>query len=741
MVSLRVFLIPYILVLLPYLNVKSFDLEDESITTLAINEGVPYVQNRERIKLQPNYHWHLPTSYYTNNFSEFIRESHMFADKSLFIKAIMECPNRTIIITSPSRWGKTVNLQMLKAFLEIQVDTAGNRIEPLSETKSYQLFKHGRINENKTLRQPPLISKYDDLFIKHQGKWPVVYMDMNCFDVTNIVLFRHTLREQMGEAFKDHAYMLTALERIISSNTSSAEQKAEAANDHEKFFRYMYYNSTIDDLLFSLKFLTKVLYKHYNHKVIVLLDDYDQVLTNLELELHSESLTESSIIERARMIAFYHNFLMRSFRNNAFVNKSVLTGATSLAKDIPGDLFGEFVDYNIFTNPLHRFFGYNQHELKLIYDHLKVPRHEQTLIDQWWNGIVVYLPKPTTITNMYMVNIFLREGRHLHYNDGMILILQFILPEWMKMPYFEEAWAVLISGNNYTIPLHSFEFTYSQISYIYHAMERSMGEYDYYYEAGPKACYYTLHYFLVNGIVTLADHKPDPDSPNITLATLRVPNIQNYYFLGNLSLGHYSHHRFQMLNLRVSFLCRKIASHFVQFMTNDHNQSEPFETLYNEVYNEMYPNLDVRRERKLPYIIRKAAIPNPGFSSNESWSRSFLYLTFTSSQMFIVHRWPNHRDKTMKPAVVATRDKYAIIAVADSEYKHSLLPPDTPIERFINVTAYIDLFKQSYPVEHLESVKIVLVREISENSYLIRGHKEIINAPQLPSYTTLYPLI
>jgi hypothetical protein len=67
----------------------------------------------------------------------------VWIDKTLFIKEILEDPSKTFRITRPSRWGKTLNMDMLKTFLEIEVDSNGERV--LMPTNKY-LFERTNIN-------------------------------------------------------------------------------------------------------------------------------------------------------------------------------------------------------------------------------------------------------------------------------------------------------------------------------------------------------------------------------------------------------------------------------------------------------------------------------------------------------------------------------------------------------------------------------------------------------------------
>ena len=89
-----------------------------------------------------------------SNFKELIEKNYLFADKSLFIKDIIEDGAKIILITRPRRFGKTLNLSMLYYFLGINHSGEGEK----------NLFE----NLN--------ISKYDEFCTKHQYQYPVIFI-------------------------------------------------------------------------------------------------------------------------------------------------------------------------------------------------------------------------------------------------------------------------------------------------------------------------------------------------------------------------------------------------------------------------------------------------------------------------------------------------------------------------------------------------------------------------------------
>lgn len=81
-------------------------------------------------------------------YMKLIEESNIFIDKSLLIKDFLNHPAKVLLITCPRRWGKSINMDMIKTFLEIQVDENGNKHLDKTKCPNYKLFR-GEINSKK----------------------------------------------------------------------------------------------------------------------------------------------------------------------------------------------------------------------------------------------------------------------------------------------------------------------------------------------------------------------------------------------------------------------------------------------------------------------------------------------------------------------------------------------------------------------------------------------------------------
>ena len=115
------------------------------------------------------------------DFHTLVTKSTIFSDKSLFIKDIIEDSSTTLLLAMPRRWGKTVNLDMLRRFLTIPVDDRGKRVNDSWDTDNYKLFAGGQIDVDLRGRRTlsPLRISGEKLFntteaLKAQGTYPVI---------------------------------------------------------------------------------------------------------------------------------------------------------------------------------------------------------------------------------------------------------------------------------------------------------------------------------------------------------------------------------------------------------------------------------------------------------------------------------------------------------------------------------------------------------------------------------------
>ena len=115
----------------------------------------------------------------------------------MIIKDVFSVSSK-ILITAPRQFGKSTNINMIKRFLEIEVDPTGSP-KPIHTTKNYRLFKDNNLD----------ICTEEDFFNEHFGRHPVVFMDFeplaDVYDFTNMI---DMLRIIIAKSFSEHSFLL-----------------------------------------------------------------------------------------------------------------------------------------------------------------------------------------------------------------------------------------------------------------------------------------------------------------------------------------------------------------------------------------------------------------------------------------------------------------------------------------------------------------------------------------------------
>ncbi len=186
-----------------------------------------------------------PLAIGVDNFEEMIKKEYYYVDKSLLIEQILESNAKVTLFTRPRRFGKSLNLSMLKYFFEM--DYASQNLEE-------DLF-HGL-----------KIKDAGDEYLVHQGKYPVIMLNFKEMKRNNFQSAYFQAREGVGNEFKRH-------QRILELGVL----------DEEETVRYKKIQSKIDDIdlcMGSVTFLCQCLEKAYGEKAVILLDEYDVPLEN-----------------------------------------------------------------------------------------------------------------------------------------------------------------------------------------------------------------------------------------------------------------------------------------------------------------------------------------------------------------------------------------------------------------------------------------------------------------------------
>ena len=285
-----------------------------------------------------------------DNFEKIRRNGFYYVDKTSLIEQLFSSWGEVNLFTRPRRFGKTLNMSMLKYFFEIGTDRS--------------LFDGLHISSN------------EKICSEHMGKYPVIFLSLKNAEGLNF----DTAKYQMVELIAREAERFP----FLAKDTNLSDR------DREKYrvltaFADGHYQMSDDVLYGSLQTLSELLYKHFNQKTVILIDEYDVPL--------DKAFQHGYYRE---MVALIRALFGRALKTNEALAFAVLTGCLRVSKE---SIFTGLNNFKILSITDSRFdeqFGFTDKEVqKLLADYHLEARFSET--KEWYDGyrfgnVDVYCP-------------------------------------------------------------------------------------------------------------------------------------------------------------------------------------------------------------------------------------------------------------------------------------------------------------------------------------------------------------
>lgn len=396
-------------------------------------------------------------------------DSVMFVDKSLLIKEIMEADEKVFLITCPRRWGKSVNLNMLKVFLELRAKDRGEIIR-LEKTFNYILFMKGEVwepnREKQYLRGPLLIAQHPLFCEEHLGQYPMIYVEFDYTGLENTFsALVEGMRVAMANAYSQHKYLIHKFSYDIRVNDEiSDEQKDVIRTRFNRYYDFIYYgdNLTPFDVLDGLLSLSELLHYFFHRKVIILIDEY---------HLFWEKIVMSNWTrhdEKRGFLEYYVKFMETTFTNNTYYAKGVITGVYPPPKEHYPGFFNQTVECNLWTGKLMEYYGFNQSVIQDFYDILNVPKNTREKVDRWYGGYT-FDGGTLHLYNPYSMANFLSEDEFDKYWVKEMDLQLFII-NCLQIDAFQHDIHQLLSGKVIKADIDHLNTTWSDIELVHNIL-------------------------------------------------------------------------------------------------------------------------------------------------------------------------------------------------------------------------------------------------------------------------------
>ncbi|KAK0176037.1 hypothetical protein PV328_000215 [Microctonus aethiopoides] len=287
----------------------------------------------------------------TNSAYDYHYNEPFYVDKTLLIKKLFEIPH--VLITTPSGFGKTLNLDMVRKFVEIELDKDGKPIVLDVDEDKCCLKEIQPRSKNFKLFQGKNISKEKEIIFKHFGKYPTIYVNFAGVQGSDFEQNLASVRTAIHWAFQEHCYL---------ENSSFWDCRGSEKEKFMQYFDVMKYESLSEDELKSgLQILSKFLHSYYGRKVFVFIEDFDAPVNTIVYE------NEMTLEDRRKTIEFFQLMTGNLLNDNdEFVEKSLLNACHKFGSLLLGS--ANNVEHYAFmrAHNLSKFYGFEEDEVKHI---------------------------------------------------------------------------------------------------------------------------------------------------------------------------------------------------------------------------------------------------------------------------------------------------------------------------------------------------------------------------------------
>ena len=287
------------------------------------------------------------------DFERIINEDYYYVDKTMLIEELLVNRAPVTLFTRPRRFGKTLNMSMLKYFFDVK-----------DKEENKKLFENLKI--------------YNSEYMSEQGKYPVIFV---------------SLKDLKGNTWEE---CLNRLKLFIFDLYAEFEYIREKMNEWDKKkFEKVLYEKEDADYIMSLKFLADSLYRYYGEKVIILIDEYDAPIINaFDKGYYNEAIN------------FFQTFYSSALKTNNSLKYGILTGITRIIKEgIFSGLNNLKVD-TILNKKYSEYFGLLEGEVIEMLDYFGM-KYKIEEVKEWYNG---YLFGESEVYNPWSIVNYIDNG-------------------------------------------------------------------------------------------------------------------------------------------------------------------------------------------------------------------------------------------------------------------------------------------------------------------------------------------
>lgn len=266
------------------------------------------------------------------NFEEIRKSGFYYIDKTRLIEQLLQNWGKVNLFTRPRRFGKTLNMSMLKSFFEIGTDSS--------------LFEGLYISNN------------TELCNEYMGKYPVIFLSLKGVDGLTFSKSKEMLSEIIKEEADRHYYL----------------KNSEKLTQEDRISFQSILTGTDENIENSLKTLSRFLYKHYDRKTIIIIDEYDVPL---------DKAFQNGYYKE--MVALIKGIFGQALKTNDFLQFAILTGCLCISKESIFTGLNNFEVLSILNVQYDECFGFTDAEVRKILKDYGLSAHYADM-KEWYDG-------------------------------------------------------------------------------------------------------------------------------------------------------------------------------------------------------------------------------------------------------------------------------------------------------------------------------------------------------------------
>ena len=289
-----------------------------------------------------------------SDFKEIIENNYYYFDKTKFIENILEDGSKVKLFTRPRRFGKTLNISMLKYFFDIK-----------NKDENRKLFENLEISKSE--------------YFEKQGNFFVISISFKNYDAENWESGFNTIKNEIKLLYNEFYLIRDNLNQSDLADFDAIWLKKDNA-----------------DWINSLFNLTRYLYEISGKKVVVLIDEYDQPIIDSYIKGNYE-----------KCIAFFKAFYGKVLKDNNYLEMGILTGILRVAKENVFSGLNNLEVHTILDDEFTEYFGIMENEVEKSLEDFDL-KYELDDVQKWYNG---YLFGEKKVYNPWSIINFLKNEK------------------------------------------------------------------------------------------------------------------------------------------------------------------------------------------------------------------------------------------------------------------------------------------------------------------------------------------